>query len=161
MPQPAVESLVHGRGRAHIAGLGADKGYDQKELVRGLREHRVTPHVAIALFFAGQAPASRCCMPMSTQRERQHYPRPSTENQRDSHREADKPKRRYRPVNQEQESEHNRYRAVQDRPPAMRNFRRDGGEQMHPAHYQEENASGGRLVRSSPGCRLAWRLPDR
>jgi hypothetical protein len=24
--------------------LGADKGYDQKELVRGLREHRVTPH---------------------------------------------------------------------------------------------------------------------
>ncbi len=36
---------------AEIAGqqrvtLGADKGYDQKELVRGLREHRVTPHVA-------------------------------------------------------------------------------------------------------------------
>jgi IS5 family transposase len=26
--------------------LGADKGYDQKELVRRLREHRVTPHVA-------------------------------------------------------------------------------------------------------------------
>ena len=26
--------------------LGADKGYDQKELVRGLREHRVTPHIA-------------------------------------------------------------------------------------------------------------------
>jgi hypothetical protein len=36
---------------AEIAGqrrvtLGADKGYDQKELVRALREYRVTPHVA-------------------------------------------------------------------------------------------------------------------
>ena len=26
--------------------LGADKGYDQKEFVRALREHRVTPHIA-------------------------------------------------------------------------------------------------------------------
>ncbi len=36
---------------AEIAGqrrvtLGADKGYDQRELVRALREYRVTPHVA-------------------------------------------------------------------------------------------------------------------
>ena len=35
------------RSRArHRVTLGADKGYDQKELVRELREHRVTPHVA-------------------------------------------------------------------------------------------------------------------
>ena len=33
------------RGPARVT-LGADKGYDQKELVRELREHRVTPHVA-------------------------------------------------------------------------------------------------------------------
>jgi IS5 family transposase len=26
--------------------LGADKGYDRKQLVQELREHRVTPHVA-------------------------------------------------------------------------------------------------------------------
>ena len=32
-----------GQGRVT---LGADKGYDQKELVRALREYRVTPHVA-------------------------------------------------------------------------------------------------------------------
>lgn len=30
----------------HRVTLGADKNYDQKQLVRGLREHRVTPHVA-------------------------------------------------------------------------------------------------------------------
>jgi transposase len=30
----------------HRVTLGADKGYDQKELVRGLREQNVTPHVA-------------------------------------------------------------------------------------------------------------------
>jgi IS5 family transposase len=34
---------IAGQGRVT---LGADKGYDQKELVRALREHRVTPHVA-------------------------------------------------------------------------------------------------------------------
>jgi IS5 family transposase len=57
----ALEGLTQASGRAEpeavlamveeIAGfgrvtLGADKGYDQKELVRELREHRVTPHVA-------------------------------------------------------------------------------------------------------------------
>jgi IS5 family transposase len=26
--------------------LGADKGYDRKELVKQMREHRVTPHFA-------------------------------------------------------------------------------------------------------------------
>ena len=31
---------------------GADKGYDQKEFVRGLREHQVTPHVAQKLHSA-------------------------------------------------------------------------------------------------------------
>jgi hypothetical protein len=30
----------------HRVTLGADKGYDQKELVRALRQHRVTPHIA-------------------------------------------------------------------------------------------------------------------
>jgi IS5 family transposase len=34
---------IAGQGRVT---LGADKGYDQKELVRALREYRVSPHVA-------------------------------------------------------------------------------------------------------------------
>ena len=29
-----------------IPALGADKGYDRKELVQEMREHRVTPHFA-------------------------------------------------------------------------------------------------------------------
>jgi IS5 family transposase len=39
----AMVEKIAGFGRVT---LGADKGYDQKELVRELREHRVTPHVA-------------------------------------------------------------------------------------------------------------------
>jgi transposase len=39
----AMAEEIGGQGRVT---LGADKGYDQKELVRALREHRVTPHVA-------------------------------------------------------------------------------------------------------------------
>jgi hypothetical protein len=30
----------------HRVTLGADKGYDSKELVAALRDHRVTPHLA-------------------------------------------------------------------------------------------------------------------
>ena len=60
---PASVSHVHligvgGSAMAALAGmlaelagwgrvtLGADKGYDQKGFVRGLRDHQVTPHVA-------------------------------------------------------------------------------------------------------------------
>ena len=39
----AMVEEIAGFGRVT---LGADKGYDQKELVRELREHGVTPHVA-------------------------------------------------------------------------------------------------------------------
>jgi DDE family transposase len=39
----AMAAEIAGQGRVT---LGADKGYDQKELVRALREYRVTPHVA-------------------------------------------------------------------------------------------------------------------
>jgi transposase len=39
----AMAAEIGGQGRVT---LGADQGYDQKELVRALREHRVTPHVA-------------------------------------------------------------------------------------------------------------------
>jgi transposase len=39
----AMVAEIGGQGRVT---LGADKGYDQKELVRALREYRVTPHVA-------------------------------------------------------------------------------------------------------------------
>jgi IS5 family transposase len=39
----AMAAEIWGQNRVT---LGADKGYDQKELVRALREHRVTPHVA-------------------------------------------------------------------------------------------------------------------
>ena len=31
----------------HRVTLGADKGYDRKELVQELREHQVTPHFAL------------------------------------------------------------------------------------------------------------------
>jgi len=36
----------------HRVTLGADKGYDRKELVRELRAHRVTPHFARKLYSA-------------------------------------------------------------------------------------------------------------
>jgi len=39
----AMAAEIASQGRVT---LGADKGYDQKELVRALREYRVTPHVA-------------------------------------------------------------------------------------------------------------------
>jgi transposase len=39
----AMAAEIGGQGRVT---LGADKGYDQKQLVRALREHHVTPHVA-------------------------------------------------------------------------------------------------------------------
>jgi transposase len=39
----AMAAEITGQGRVT---LGADKGYDQREFVRALREHRVTPHVA-------------------------------------------------------------------------------------------------------------------
>jgi IS5 family transposase len=42
-PTAALAAKITGQGRVT---LGTDKGYDQKELVRALREHRVTPHVA-------------------------------------------------------------------------------------------------------------------
>jgi IS5 family transposase len=44
-PTAALAMAVEIGGQRRVT-LGADKGYDQKELVRGLREHRVTPHVA-------------------------------------------------------------------------------------------------------------------
>ena len=44
-PEAALAMLEEIAGFGRIT-LGADKGYDQKELVRELREHRVTPHVA-------------------------------------------------------------------------------------------------------------------
>jgi IS5 family transposase len=39
----AMAAEITGQGRVT---LGADKGYDQREFVRALREHRVTPHAA-------------------------------------------------------------------------------------------------------------------
>jgi IS5 family transposase len=44
-PEAALAMAAEIAGRQRVT-LGADKGYDQKELVRGLREYRVTPHVA-------------------------------------------------------------------------------------------------------------------
>jgi transposase len=44
-PTAALAMAVEIAGQGRVT-LGADKGYDQKELVRALREHRVTPHVA-------------------------------------------------------------------------------------------------------------------
>ncbi len=59
-PEAALAMAAEIAGQQRVT-LGADKGYDQKELVRGLREHRVTPHVAqrpIALSTAAP-PANR------------------------------------------------------------------------------------------------------
>jgi transposase len=44
-PAAAVAMAAEIAGQSRVT-LGADKGYDQKEFVRALREHRVTPHVA-------------------------------------------------------------------------------------------------------------------
>jgi len=44
-PQAALAMATQIAGQ-HRVTLGADKGYDQKELVRELRAHQVTPHVA-------------------------------------------------------------------------------------------------------------------
>ena len=44
-PEAALAMAAEIAGQQRVT-LGADKGYDQKELVRALREYRVTPHVA-------------------------------------------------------------------------------------------------------------------
>jgi transposase len=44
-PEAALGMAAEIAGRRRVT-LGADKGYDQRELVRALRAHRVTPHVA-------------------------------------------------------------------------------------------------------------------
>ena len=44
-PEAALAMAAELAGWGRVT-LGADKGYDQKEFVRGLREHQVTPHVA-------------------------------------------------------------------------------------------------------------------
>jgi transposase len=44
-PEAALAMVAELPGWARVT-LGADKGYDQKEFVRALREHQVTPHVA-------------------------------------------------------------------------------------------------------------------
>jgi len=44
-PEAALAMAVEIAGQQRVT-LGADKGYDQKELVRALREQNVTPHVA-------------------------------------------------------------------------------------------------------------------
>jgi transposase len=44
-PTAALARAAEITGQGRVT-LGADKGYDQKELVRALREYRVTPHVA-------------------------------------------------------------------------------------------------------------------
>ncbi len=44
-PRAALAMVAEIPGWARVT-LGADKGYDQKEFVRELREHGVTPHVA-------------------------------------------------------------------------------------------------------------------
>jgi transposase len=45
----AMAAEIAGQGRVT---LGADKGYDQKALVRALRQYRVTPHVAQKVYSA-------------------------------------------------------------------------------------------------------------
>jgi transposase len=50
-PEAALAMAAEIAGRHRIT-LGADKGYDQKELVRELRAHQVTPHVARKLHSA-------------------------------------------------------------------------------------------------------------
>jgi transposase len=44
-PSAALEMIEEIPGLGRVT-LGADKGYDRKELVRELREHNVTPHIA-------------------------------------------------------------------------------------------------------------------
>ncbi len=44
-PMAALAMAAESAGQGRVT-LGADKGYDQKELVRALREYRVTPHIA-------------------------------------------------------------------------------------------------------------------
>jgi len=44
-PEAALAMVAELAGWRRVT-LGADKGYDQKEFVRALREHQVTPHVA-------------------------------------------------------------------------------------------------------------------
>jgi transposase len=44
-PEAAL-ALMEEIPRWHRVTLGADKGYDRKELVEALREHQVTPHIA-------------------------------------------------------------------------------------------------------------------
>jgi Transposase DDE domain len=44
-PEAALAMAAEIAGQQRVT-LGADKGYDQKELVRALREQNVTPHVA-------------------------------------------------------------------------------------------------------------------
>jgi transposase len=44
-PMAALAMAAEIGGQRRVT-LGADKGYDRKEFVRALREHRVTPHVA-------------------------------------------------------------------------------------------------------------------
>src|SRR5208282_4526375 len=44
-PAAALAMVAELAGWGRVT-LGADKGYDQKEFVRGLRDHHVTPHVA-------------------------------------------------------------------------------------------------------------------
>ena len=43
----AAVAMVEGIPGWHRVTLGADKGYDRKELVQQLREHQVTPHFAL------------------------------------------------------------------------------------------------------------------
>ena len=50
-PEAALAMVAELAGLGRVT-LGADKGYDQKELVRELREHGVTPHVAQKLHSA-------------------------------------------------------------------------------------------------------------
>jgi transposase len=50
-PEAALAMAVEIAGQGRVT-LGADKGYDQKELVRALRVHNVTPHVAQKLHSA-------------------------------------------------------------------------------------------------------------
>ena len=44
-PQAAMAMVEEIPGQ-HRVTLGADKGYDRKELVQELRDHQVTPHLA-------------------------------------------------------------------------------------------------------------------
>ena len=50
-PEAALAMAAEIAGR-HRVTMGADKGYDRKELVRDLRAHRVTPHFARKLYSA-------------------------------------------------------------------------------------------------------------